>query len=88
MKTDSAIMRTATENMRTKTITILPIPLIVAILLLCSLTRFHNFSPLQLSENTIEVSNEYHIAERISVKATCKKLHFNYEISIKQYCSK
>lgn len=70
MITDQVIMRTATENMITKTITILPIPLIVTILPLCNLPRFQNFSPLQLTNNTINANNGYHTVERISLVIT------------------
>ena len=70
MKTDSVNIRTTTENMRSKAITILPMPLIVTILPLCSLPKFQNFSPLQPTENTVNVDTEYHIAESISVAVT------------------
>ena len=61
-------MRTATENMITKTITILPIPLIVTILPLCNLPRFQNFLTIQLAKNTMNVDNGYRKASSISVK--------------------
>ncbi len=69
-------MRTATENMRSKAITILPIPLILTILPLCNLPRFQNFLTIQLAKNTMNADNGYHVAGSISVKATCKKIHF------------
>jgi len=42
-------------------------PIITTILPLSNLPRFQNFSPQQLTENTVNVDSEYHIAESISV---------------------
>ena len=70
MITDSVIMRTVTENMRIKAITILPIPLVTTALPLCNLPRFQNISPLQLTDNTMNADNGYHVAGSISVVIT------------------
>ena len=70
MKTDSVNIRTTTENMRSKAITILPIPLIVTILPLCNLPRFQNFLTIQLAKNTMNADNGYYKASSISVKPT------------------
>ena len=42
----------------------------MTVLPLCGLSKFQNFLPLHLTENTIDTDSGYHKTESISVKVT------------------